>query len=110
MIKIDKKSYKSIHIYYIGYITIKNISDCERINSVNPLHFIAGKADGYIKKKNGNKYLLYDSTDKNKEVLEKYTELCSGVKSEIKTIDNKSIEYEKIPRKSKSIQMMVAFK
>ena len=51
MIKIDKKSYKSIHIYYVGYITIKNVSDCERINSVNPLHFIAGKADGYIKKK-----------------------------------------------------------
>ena len=109
MIKIDKKSYKSIHIYYIGYITIKNIIDCERINSVNPLHFIAGKAVSDIKK-NGNKYLVYDSTDKNKEVLEKYTELSSGVKSEIKAIENKSVESEKIPRKSNSIQMMVAFK
>ena len=27
LIKIDKKSYKNIGIYYIGYITIKSISD-----------------------------------------------------------------------------------
>ena len=33
LIKIDKKSYKSIGIYHIGYITIKSISDCENINS-----------------------------------------------------------------------------
>ena len=36
-LKIDKKSHKSIDIYYIGYITIKNISDYENIHSVNPL-------------------------------------------------------------------------
>ena len=29
LIKIRKKSYKNIGIYYIGYITIKNISDYE---------------------------------------------------------------------------------
>ena len=39
-LKIDKKSYKNIGIYYIGYITIKSISDYENINSVNPLHLI----------------------------------------------------------------------
>ena len=38
-IKIDKKSYKSIIIYYIGYITTKNLSYV-KINSVNPLYFI----------------------------------------------------------------------
>ena len=27
LLEIDKKSYKNIGIYYIGYITIKNISD-----------------------------------------------------------------------------------
>ena len=34
LIKIDKKSYKNIDVYNIGYITIKSISDCENINSV----------------------------------------------------------------------------
>ena len=37
LLKIDKKSYKDIDIYYIGYITIKKIGDCENIFSVNPL-------------------------------------------------------------------------
>ena len=35
LIKIDKKSYKNIGIYYIGYITI---SDNAKINSV--IHYI----------------------------------------------------------------------
>ena len=29
LLKIDKKSYKDIYIYYIGYITNKKTADCE---------------------------------------------------------------------------------
>ena len=47
-----------------------------------------GKLDGYIKKNNGNKYLVLDSTDENKEVLKKYTELWDGIKNEIETINS----------------------
>ena len=57
--------------------------------------FIVGKADGHIEEKNWNKYLVFDSTDKNKEVLEKYGELWYGIKSQIKTIDNKPSEFGK---------------
>ena len=71
LLKIDKKHYKGIDIYYIGYITIKKIGDCENIYSVNPLYLIIGKVDGHIKEKNGSKYLVFDSTDENREVLEK---------------------------------------
>ena len=46
LLKIDKKSYKNIDIYYIRYIVIKNISDYENINSANPFYLIVGKADG----------------------------------------------------------------
>ena len=54
-IKIDKKSYKDIGIYHIGYITIKGMIDCEKINSVNPLYLMIGEVDGYIEKEsNGN--------------------------------------------------------
>ena len=88
LLKIDKKSYKDIDIYYIGYITIKKIGDCENIYSVNPLYLIIGKVDGHIKcEKNGSKYLVFDSTDENKEVLKKYTELWNGIKNEIETIN-----------------------
>ena len=48
LLRIDKKSYKDIDIYYIGYITIKKIDDCENIYSVNPLYLIIGKVDGHI--------------------------------------------------------------
>ena len=48
LLKVDKNSYKDIDIYYIGYITIKKIDDCENIYSVNPLYLIIGKVDGHI--------------------------------------------------------------
>ena len=48
LLKIDKKLYKDIDIYYIGYITINKIGDCENIYNVNPLYLIIGKADGHI--------------------------------------------------------------
>ena len=46
LLKIDKKSYKNIVIYYVGYITIKNIGGYESIHSVNPLYLIIGEVDG----------------------------------------------------------------
>ena len=52
------------------------------------MYLIIGKVDGHIKsKKNGSKYLVFDSTDENKEVLKKYTELWDGIKNEIETIN-----------------------
>ena len=87
MLKIDKKSYKNIYICYIGYITIKNIDDYESIYSVNPLHLRINHASGYIEEKNGNKYLIFDSVDENKEVLKKYADVWDGIKSKIKAIN-----------------------
>ena len=66
LIKIDKKSYKNIGIYNIGYITIKKIDDCENISTVNTLYLGITHASGYIEEINGNKYyLIFDSTDGN---------------------------------------------
>ena len=69
LLKIDKKSYKNIGIYNIGYIAIKKIDDYENIYSVNPLYLIIAHASGYIEEKGVNKYLVFDSTDENKELL-----------------------------------------
>ena len=71
LLKIDKKSYKNIGIYNIEYITIKKIDDYENIDRVNPLYLIIGKAIGPIEENNGNKYLVFDSEDEDKEVLKK---------------------------------------
>ena len=50
-------------------------SEYVKINSVNPLHLIIDKVDGCIEEENVNKYLTLVFTDKNKEILTKYTEL-----------------------------------
>ena len=66
--KINKKSYKNIDIYNIGYITIKKIA-FKNIHSVNPLYLIIAHGNGYIEEKEVNKYLVFDSTDENKDLL-----------------------------------------
>ena len=71
LLKLDKKSYKNIDIYYIRYITIKNLADYESIHIVHLLYLIVSRADGYSEEKNGNKYLIFASTDKNKKDVRK---------------------------------------
>ena len=50
-----------------------------------------------LKKKVGvTKYLVFDSTDENKELLKKQNDVFNGVKNEIKTINGgKENDYEK---------------
>ena len=71
LLKLDKKSYKGIGVYNIGYTTIKKIGDCKNIYSVNPLYLRITHANGYIEEINENKYLIFDFVDKNKELLKK---------------------------------------
>ena len=67
LLKIDKKSYKNINIYYVGHITKKDVNNVN-IHSVNSLYFIIDKADKYTKESHGNIYLTLVSTYKNKEI------------------------------------------
>ena len=54
-----------------------------------------------LRKKNGSKYLIFDSADENKEVIKKYNELWDGIKNKIETINvgktsqHSSVEYGK---------------
>ena len=85
MLKINKKYYNEVDIYYIGYMNIKKIGYYNNINSVNPLYLMINQMIGHfecnsIKEKNGNKYLVLDDLDENKEVLKKYEEVWEGIK------------------------------
>ena len=93
LLKIEKTSYKNIDIHYIGYITIKKIDDYESIYSANPLYLRINHASGYIEEKNGNKYLIFDSADENKEVLKKYVDVWDGIKNKIKAINGGEENY-----------------
>ena len=48
IVKIDKKSNKSILIHYIGHVTVKSLRYI-KVNSVNPLNFIYIYIYVYIK-------------------------------------------------------------
>ena len=84
-IRIDKKSYKNIAIYYIGCMTIKILSYV-KINTVNSLYLIIDKVDGYIEKSNRNKYLTLVFSGKNKDTLKKYMDLWDKIKDPIRSI------------------------
>ena len=66
LLKIDKKDYNQIDIYYIGYVTIKKFGDYNNINSVNPLYLMINEMIGHFEEKNENKYLVLDEIDENK--------------------------------------------
>ena len=60
------------------------------------MYLITGKVDGHIEENIESKYLVFDSTDENKEVSKKYRELWYGIKNEIETINSgKKVEYGK---------------
>ena len=44
---VTYKKYKKVVIYYVGYITNKNLSYVE-LNSVNSLYFIIDEINGYL--------------------------------------------------------------
>ena len=96
LLKVDKKDYNEIDIYHIRYVTVKKIANCNNINSVNPLYLMINEIIGHFEEKSGNKYLVLDDKDENKEVSKKYEEVWEVVKKEIETINGGAkVEYGK---------------
>ena len=82
LLKVDKKDQNKIDIYYIGYVTIKKIANCNNINSVKLLYLMINEMNGHFEEKSGNKDLVL--------------KVCKGVKKEIENINGgKKIEYGK---------------
>ena len=94
-LKLDKKSYKDLDIYNIGYVTIKKIGSGFDINSVNPLYLRIDNASGYIEEINEDKYLVFDVRDENKKLLKIYYDVFNVIMSKIKKIDDDWLEYSK---------------
>ena len=59
------------------------------------MYLIIAHASGYIEEKGVNKYLVFDSTDENKELLKKYSDVWNGIKNKIKEVDDSECDYEK---------------
>ena len=75
LLKIDKKPYKNIGIYNIGYIIIKKIDDYENIHSVNPLYLMTHEVIRHIEcnffeEKSGSKYVVFDSMELHSAIFQ----------------------------------------
>ena len=51
LLKVDKKDYKEIDIYYIGYVNVETIANHNNINIVNPLYLMIDEMIGHFEKK-----------------------------------------------------------
>ena len=97
--KIDEKSCKTILIYYIAYVTVKDLKYLI-MNSVNLLYLTFNKENGYFEEFNGNKHLMLVPTTGNKEKIKNYKELWIKtrdlIRSITKTLDDYDEKYIKI--------------
>ena len=59
------------------------------------MYLLISHANGYIEEKGVNKYLVFDSTDENKELLNKYNDVFNGIGDKFKEINSDECDYEK---------------
>ena len=85
MLNVEKTPFKSTDavIYNIKCIAMKNL-DRINIDCENFLYLVFNNVDRYIEKKNENKYSVFASTDKYKEIWGKYTKFRMTLKTKLK--------------------------
>ena len=94
LLEINKLSFKavfSLNIYYIKYIPTKipnRVSIDRTDNDESYLYLFLYDVDGYIKESDGIKYLVFTSTDKNKEAFKNYGKLWEETKKQIEVIND----------------------
>ena len=70
-IKVDKKDFNDIDIYYLGYENKKKISECNLINSANPLYLGIININGQFEKgKDDAWYLVISDKDVYKKLVD----------------------------------------
>ena len=88
-LKLDKKSWKDIDIYYIGY-NDKNKPSEWGVDSVNPLYLIVNKVFCFVAEKIVVKYLKIDKRD----VLNKWNQVFKRIKYHIRKISDEKVIYD----------------
>ena len=61
---------------------------------MNPLYLLINHVSEYTEEKGVNKYLIFDSTDENKELLKQCNKVWDG-KDKIKEVSSGECDYEK---------------
>ena len=91
--KID--DYQNIYSVNLLYLIATNGSGYIEEGDLNTLYLNIDHPSGYIKEKVVKKYLVFGSTDENKELLKKYSDVWNEIKNKIKEVDDSECDYEK---------------
>ena len=92
-IKVDKKYFNDIDIYYLGYEHKKKISECDVINSVNPLYLRIVDMKGQFEKgKDDAWYLVISDKD---DVYKKLVDIFESIKNKITEKTWDVVQYDK---------------
>ena len=59
------------------------------------MYLIIAHENGYMGRKSVNKYLAFDSTDENKELLKNYNDVFNKIRNKIKEISSGEFNYNK---------------
>ena len=93
-IKVDKKNCNEIDVYYLGYEYKKKITECNEINSVNPLYLRIKNMKGQFKKGKGdNVWYLIIFGDAN--VLRKFANIWKSIRGKIEENTVGIVQYDK---------------
>ena len=92
-IRVDKKDFNDIDIYYLGYKHKKKISECNIINSVNPLYLKITDMKGQFEKgKDDAWYLVISDKD---DVYKKLVDILESIKNKITEKTWDALKYDK---------------
>ena len=110
LLKIDKKSYKTLAFTTLGISQRKKLMIVKiLIVWILCIYLLTMQVDMLkiwilciwiliiqvdVLKKGENKYLVFDPTDENKELLKKYNDVWNRIKSKIKEVDDSECDYE----------------
>ena len=92
-IKVDKKDFNDIHIYYLGYEYKKKITECNVIKIVNPLYLRIVDVKGQFEKgKDDAWYLVISDKD---DVYKKLVDIFKSIENKITEKTWDALEYDK---------------
>ena len=91
-IKVDKKDFNDMDIYYLGYEHKKKISECNVINSVNSLDLRIINMNSQFEKSKDDAWYLVIS---DKDVYKKLVDIFESIKNKITEKTWDVVEYDK---------------
>ena len=93
-IKVDRKNFNDIDIYYLGYECKKKITECNEISSVNSLYFRVKDMKGqFIKGKDDNVWYLIMFGDV--DILRKFSNIWRSIRAKIEENTGGIVQYYK---------------